>query len=176
MKSTNNSPTSDTDADAEKIDKTAPPLSRHDSEMSVDSGYSSPQDPLLQATNSIKSQYFKTLYSTKTSLAYFAKSALSRARSEFSVMQPQEESLISFLENMILDIEDFSTKYDVFLPGVITSPGEDTAMIIWQDEHPLLVQMLARHATDKEGEDKKVAQLKDIKELKIREYISCFWG
>src|ERR1700736_5220274 len=81
--------------DAEKIDKTAPPLSRHDSEMSVDSGYSSPQDPLLQATNSIKSQYFKTLYSTKTSLAYFAKSALSRARSEFSVMQPHAESLIS---------------------------------------------------------------------------------
>jgi hypothetical protein len=143
--------------------------------MSVDSGYSSPQDPLLQATTSIKSQYFKTLYSRKTSLAYFAKSALSRARSEFSAMQPQEESLISFLQNMILDIEDFSTKYDVFLPGAITSPGEDTGgMVVWQDEYPLLVQMLARHAGDKEGEGKKVAQLKDIKELKIREYISCF--
>jgi DNA replication regulator SLD3 len=155
--------------DAKKMDITAPVYSRHESAFSADSGYgSSPKESLFQATNSIKSQYLEALYSTKTSLAYFAKSALSRARSEFQRLeQPtQEESLIAFLQNMILKIDDFSAKYENFLPTLI---NKQCPLVISDEERNHLIQKFRRNG----GQDQEVnesALQREINELKIREY------
>jgi DNA replication regulator SLD3 len=154
----------------EKMDIAAPVYSRHESEFSADSGYgSSPQGSLFQATNSIKSQYLEALYSTKTSLAYFAKSALSRARSEFQRLeQPsQEESLISFLKNMILKIDDFSAKYENFLPSLIEEQGP---LVISEEERNHLIQKFRRSGGQIQEINESALQ-REINELKIREYL-----
>jgi hypothetical protein len=155
------------------MDLTEPTFSRHDSEFSADSGYiSSPQESLFQTTNSIKSQYLEALYSTKTSLAYFAKSALSRARSEFQrLVQPsQNDSLIAFLQNMILKLDDFNAKYENFVLNVV---NDDTnpLFVITDEERCHLIQKFKQNG----GQDQEInesALQREVNELKIREYVS----
>jgi hypothetical protein len=149
-------------------------FTRHESEFSADSGYaSSPQDPLSQTTTSLISQYLEALYSTKTSLAYFAKSALSRARAEFQRMKASsnEESLISFLQNIILGEEDFNTKYETFLPGMMMTDEVDnsTLLVITEEERKYLIQKFRRNGGE-EDEITESALQREINELKIREY------
>lgn len=147
---------------------------RYDSEFSADSGYvSSPQDPLSQATTSITSQYLEALYSTKTSLAYFAKSALSRARSEFQRVRSSSDSqsLASFLQDMVLKEEDLNSKYETFLPSLIGDEMETAPWTITDEERNHLIQKFRRNG----GEEHEINQTtlqREINELKIREYIS----
>jgi DNA replication regulator SLD3 len=148
------------------------PFKRYDSEFSADSGYvSSPQDPFSQATTSIISQYLEALYSTKTSLAYFAKSALSRARSEFQRVRSSSDSrpLASFLHNMVLKEEDFNSKYETFLPSLIGDEMESTPWTITDEERSHLIQKFRRNGGE-EHEINQSALQREINELKIREY------
>lgn len=145
---------------------------RHESEFSApDSGYaSSPQDSLSQPNTSLRSQYLEALYSTKTSLAYFAKSALSRARTESQRMKASsnEESLISFLQNIILSEDDFNAKYENFLPGIRVDEMENSALAITEEERKYLIQKFRRSGGD-ENEVNESALQREIYELKIRE-------
>jgi DNA replication regulator SLD3 len=149
-------------------------FTRHDSEFSADSGYvSSPQDALSQATTTIISQYLEALYSTRTSLAYFAKSALSRARSEFQrVKEPSDrQSLASFLHNMVLKADDFNSKYESFLPSLIGDEMENAPWIITDEERKHLIQKFKRNGGE-EHEINESTLPREINELKIREYKS----
>ena len=103
-------------------------LSRHDSELSGDSGYASSPHTALPTTNSINSQYLEALYSTKASLAYFAKSALSRARADFQHGENsiQEDSLLTCLQNLILSDDGFNCKYE----NVSAQPEPGTTIYI----------------------------------------------
>ena len=148
------------------------PFTRHDSEFSADSGYvSSPHDSLHNTTNSIQSQYLAALYSTKTSLAYFAKSALSRARSEFQRVEHSlsQNSLISILKNLILKVDDFNTKYENFIPAVIKENVHTPTFVITDEEQRHLIQKFKRNG----GEDDESTLKREINNLKIRECQPC---
>jgi len=146
---------------------------RHESEFSApDSGYaSSPQEALSQTNTSLISQYLEALYSTKTSLAYFAKSALARARAEFQRMKASwnKESLLSFLQNIILSEDDFNAKYENFLPGIKSDEMEKSMLAITEEERKYLIQKFWRNGGD-ENEVNESALQREIQELKIREY------
>ena len=145
---------------------------RHDSEFSADSGYaSSPHDSLHNTTTSVKSQYLEALYSTKTSLAYFAKSALSRARSEFQRVEHSlaENPLISILQNLILKVDDFNTKYEEFIPAAVKENVHTATFIITDEERKHLIRKFKRNG----GEDDEINEStlqREINDLKIREY------
>jgi hypothetical protein len=159
---------------AEETDTVA--FVRHDSEFSADSGYiSSPQDPSTLAKSNLISQYLEALYSTKTSLAYFAKSALSRARAEFQRVEylAQGLSLISFLQTMVLSMDEFNTKYENFLPTLINDTPKEPTLTISEEERRHLIQKLKREGGREEEINEKTLQ-REINELKNREYkVNC---
>ena len=137
-------------------------FSRHDSEFSADSGYISLNESPINPIHTIKSQYLEALYSTKTSLAYFAKSSLSRARSEHA---SANESLISVLSHLILMQDDFSTKYESVIPSLATDNG-DASMFMSDKER----QYLSRKFSQREDVDHQSTTAREINDLKIREY------
>jgi DNA replication regulator SLD3 len=141
-------------------------FARHESEFSIDSGYaSSPHDSLSHSASTIQSQYLEALYSTKTSLAYFAKSALSRARSEHSIV---ETSLLTSLQNLILKMNDFNTKYEDFLPAIVKE-NVISKFLVSGEEWKHLITKFKRNCGDENEITESVLQ-REINELKIREY------
>lgn len=79
-----------------------------------------------------------------------------------------EESLISFLQNIILSEDDFNTKYEAFLQGMITEEMETSALIITEEERKYLIQKFKRSGGE-EHEINESALQREINELKIRE-------
>jgi hypothetical protein len=133
-------------------------FSRHESEFSADSGYISLNDSPI---NPIKSQYLEALYSTKTSLAYFAKSSLSRARSEHT---SGDESLISVLSHLILPDDQFTTKYESVVPSFVEDDGEYSDFISDGER-----RYLSRKFSKTEEVDHQSTTTREINDLKIRE-------
>ena len=147
-----------------------PLLARHDSEFSADSGYvSSPHEFAPSTVCSIRSQYLEALYSTKTSLAYFAKSALSRVRSEFQNGQSRDDSLIALLRNLIYDDDSFTFKYETYLPNVLKNGVDCPSLPISGEEHGHLIQRFKMNE-DKDNKLTESALQREINDLKIREY------
>lgn len=136
-------------------------FSRHESEFSADSGYISLNESPINPIHTIKSQYLEALYSTKTSLAYFAKSSLSRARSEHT---SGDESLISVLSNLILLDDHFTTKYESVVPSFVKDDGEHSEFI--SDEER---QYLSHKFSKTEEVDHQSTTAREINDLKIRE-------
>jgi hypothetical protein len=136
--------------------------SRHDSEFSADSGYISLNESPTNPIHTIKSQYLEALYSTKTSLAYFAKSSLSRARSEHT---SGDESLISVLSHLILLDDYFTTKYESAVPSFVKDDEESSACIS-DEERQYLSLKFSKH----EEVDHQSTTAREISDLKIREY------
>jgi DNA replication regulator SLD3 len=146
-------------------------LPSHDSEFSADSGYLSSQPGSSQAINTLISQYLDALYSAKTSLAYFAKSALGRARSEFQRVEPlQEESLNSLLETMVLKMDEFSSKYEEALPSLFRGGSNESVLKISATEHTHIMQKFQSNGVSKK-EINQAALQREINELKDREYV-----
>src|SRR5271155_2451374 len=148
-------------------------FSRHESEFSADSGYASSPQTTLPTTNSIKSQYLEALYSTKASLAYFAKSSLARARAEFQNIDDlaEEDSLPICLENLILSDDDFNSKYENYLPS-LAQQDQHPSFPITEEERKHLIQKFKRRG----GEDHEINEStlqREINDLKIREYLIC---
>jgi len=143
-----------------------PPLfQRLESEFSVtDSGYSSPDS--FSPTRALVLQYLEALYSTNVSLAYFAKSALSRARAEFqqSELCP-DESLNSVLEGMILKMEEFNSKYEDFIPNLVRGGESVSNCVISDEERKYILQKFNRGRGDEQ-----TSLQKEINNLKNREY------
>lgn len=72
----------------------------------------------------IRAQYQEALYLSRSSLAYFAKGPLSRARAAFSSSGKVVESasmLIQYLRSSILTLTVMDKKYKDTLPGMITA-------------------------------------------------------
>ncbi|SLM40995.1 DNA replication regulator Sld3 [Lasallia pustulata] len=70
----------------------------------------------------IRVQYQEALYISKTSLAYFAKGPLSRARAAFlnqAGSSPMATDLIRFLRTVILSLSSLDTKYRDALPSLV---------------------------------------------------------
>jgi len=145
---------------------------RHESELSADSGYASSPQTTNPTTFSIKSQYLEALYSTKASLAYFAKSSLARARAEFQNIENsvEEDSLPICLQNLILSDDDFNSKYENYLPR-LNQQDQHPSFPISEEERKHLIQKFKRRG----GEDHEINEStlqREITDLKIREYLS----
>jgi len=138
-------------------------FSRHDSEFSADSGYISSNESLSNPVHTIKSQYLESLYSTKTSLAYFAKSALSRARSEYTA---GDKSLNSVLSHLILKGGQFNLKYETAIPKFINDDSISSDFIAEEER-----RYLARKFSRKDDVDHRTTTQKEISDLKNREYL-----
>ena len=85
-----------------------------------------PQDPV----EDLAKQYLDALYLSRTSLAYFAKGPLSRARSTLNDASPQSGDLVEFLRNSILPVNVMDKKYKESLAALIkdlslASPSKD---------------------------------------------------
>ena len=147
-------------------------FSHHDSEFSADSGYVSSPETVLSTPNSIKSQYLQALYSTKTSLAYFAKSALSRARAEFQHGEnsPQGDSLLMCLQNVILSDDDFNSKYEIYVPG-LNQQGQQPSFPISEEERKHLMRKFRRRGGNDREINESTLQREISNHLKIREFV-----
>jgi len=138
-------------------------FSRHNSEFSADSGYISSNESLSSPVHTIQSQYLKALYSTKTSLAYFAKSALSRARSEYTV---GDKSLTSVLSHLILKEGQFNLKYGTVIPKFINDDSISSDFFAEEER-----RYLARKFSKDDDVDHRTTTQREINDLKIREYL-----
>lgn len=124
----------------------------------------------MPTINSVNSQYLEALYSTKASLAYFAKSALSRARADFQHGENSihEDSLLTCLQNLILSDDDFNCKYENYLPS-LNQRTQQESFSITDEERKLLTQKFKQRG----GEDHEINEStlqREINDLKIREY------
>lgn len=149
------------------VDPPSSELSRHGSEFSADSGYASLNASPINPINTIKSQYLEALYSTRTSLAYFAKSALSRARSEYT---SGDESLIAVLSHLILEDDQFNTKYESVVPSFAQDHASCSSEIITGEERRYLSQKFSK---SDQGDHQRTTQ-RAINDLKIQEYLQPF--
>lgn len=137
-------------------------FTRHGSEFSADSGYVSLNESPVNPIHTIKSQYLEALYSTKTSLAYFAKSALSRARSEYT---SEDGSLLSVLSHLILKGYQFNLKYEAVVPNFLKDDDLSSSEFITEEEQ----RYLSRKFLRSEGVDHQTTTQREINDLKIRE-------
>ncbi|KAL1587063.1 hypothetical protein WHR41_04026 [Cladosporium halotolerans] len=90
----------------------------HNSNADAKSGENTVLDPLEE----LAKQYLDALYLSRTSLAYFAKGPLSRARSAFTSGtedSPQASQLVEFLRNSILTATVMDKKYRDQVPAVV---------------------------------------------------------
>jgi DNA replication regulator SLD3 len=74
-----------------------------------------PQDPV----EDLAKQYLDALYLSRTSLAYFAKGPLSRARSTLNDVSPPNGDLVEFLRNSILPVNVMDKKYKESLAALV---------------------------------------------------------
>ena len=79
-----------------------------------------------------------------------------------------EESLISFLQNIILGEDDFNSKYETFLPGMMGDEMDSSGLVIKDEERKYLVEKFRRNG-GQENEINESALQREINELKIRE-------
>ncbi|KAK5139012.1 hypothetical protein LTR04_003987 [Oleoguttula sp. CCFEE 6159] len=127
------------------------------------------QSSAQEVTQTIVAQYLETLYLSKTSLAYFSKGPLSRARAAFSTgieSSPQLSDLIVFLRSMVLTLSVMDKKYRTKLPDTILAfPANNPS----EDEH-----IAAR--TTRNRNPKKLKLSKEGMFPSEAEYIKRWWS
>jgi DNA replication regulator SLD3 len=85
-----------------------------------------------QVFETLVQQYLEALYKSRTSLAFFAKGPLSRARAACAVAGQEELStsaLVIFLRSMLLSMASMDKKYKEKLPGMI----KELSPMSWSD-------------------------------------------
>ncbi|KAI9777809.1 MAG: hypothetical protein M1816_004409 [Peltula sp. TS41687] len=118
----------------------------------------------------VQMQYLESLYISKTSLAYFAKGPLSRARASFQRNESLEtiEELASFLRSLVLTLNVMDKKYRDPLPKIVQSlPPGDVSDDQMDD------QTGQRHKKSKNR--KKLSRGKDGLHTEEERYISKWW-
>ncbi|PWW75998.1 hypothetical protein C7212DRAFT_194827 [Tuber magnatum] len=135
-----------------------------------------PASPTLSdILENTRKQYFKTLYIAKTSLAYFAKSTLSRARvamrgdSSELPTAPSEE-LIIFLQSMLLPFEKMDIKFRSTIPQIALEEKVQENEVLRAGEEEYVQEW--RSASFQDGLVRASDQWlkRRVEELKIREY------
>ncbi|CAZ80264.1 unnamed protein product [Tuber melanosporum] len=122
-----------------------------------------------------RKQYFKTLYIAKTSLAYFAKSTLSRARvamradaSELPAGPGGE--LIIFLQSMLLPFEKMDIKFRSIIPKIALEEKVQENEVLRAGEEEYVQEWRSASFQDKLVRASDQWLKRRVEELKIREY------
>ncbi|TGZ85148.1 hypothetical protein EX30DRAFT_301764 [Ascodesmis nigricans] len=102
----------------------------------------SPRQTSAEVLENLRNQYYESLYLTKTSLAYFSKSALSRARAYFQGDDPETPSpigeLTAFLHSMLVPLSNMDSKHRKTLPTFVSEEHIDNISILKKDEETYL--------------------------------------
>ncbi|KAF2089007.1 hypothetical protein K490DRAFT_11060, partial [Saccharata proteae CBS 121410] len=110
--------------DATRKDKPSAHQSTPNEPTQEDSALQIPQQTPEQVVETLAGQYLDALYLSKTSLAFFAKGPLSRARAAFVSTQDTSfklNDLVEFLRSMLLTTASLDKKYREKLPEIVRS-------------------------------------------------------
>ncbi|KAI5819752.1 DNA replication regulator SLD3-domain-containing protein, partial [Pyronema omphalodes] len=136
-----------------------------------------PQEPppMSEILDQVRKQYLDTLYLTKTSLAYFSKSTLSRARASCHDFQgitssPNRfEELNSFLKQMVLPLEKMDIKYRKSLVQCVLENEVDDKTVFRTDEETFIQKWRMAVFEDRFVRENDPELKSKLEELKNRE-------
>ncbi|RPA95308.1 hypothetical protein L873DRAFT_1698559 [Choiromyces venosus 120613-1] len=122
-----------------------------------------------------RKQYFKTLYIAKTSLAYFAKSTLSRARAAMrggssEIPTASGGELIIFLQSMLLPFEKMDIKFRSIIPQIALEEKVEENEVLRAGEEEYVQEWRRASFQDKLVQASDQWLKRRVEELKIREY------
>ena len=134
------------------------------------------QNP-TETLEQIRLQYLEALYVAKTSIAYFAKSTLSRARVKFqqeipeaSASAPIMNQLVHFLQSMIIPLDKMDSKYNkVIIQVVIEEPIEEESAIFKVGEELYVRRWLSMNFRNEVLKSNDSTLKRKVEDLKIRE-------
>ncbi|KAF8418035.1 DNA replication regulator SLD3-domain-containing protein [Tirmania nivea] len=129
-----------------------------------------------EALEQTKAQYLEALYVAKTSIAYFAKSTLSRARVKFqqeatedSSSPPSIPQLVEFLQGMIIPLDKMDIKFRKVIMQVATEEAIQDTTIFKAGEEFYVQRWLSMNFKDKVLQNSDPALKRQTEDLKIRE-------
>ncbi|KAL7274803.1 hypothetical protein RUND412_002278 [Rhizina undulata] len=117
-------------------------------------------------------QYYETLYVTKTSLAYFAKSTLSRARVNVHLddsTSSADSDLIAFLQGMLLPLDKMDIKYKQAIISIALEEPLDDKSAFSAGEEEYVQRWKYASFEDQLVKAGDVTLKHKVEELKIRE-------
>lgn len=124
----------------------------------------------------IGSQYLEALYVAKTSIAYFAKSTLSRARvkfqqetSEASTPAPAMNQLVNFLQSMVIPLDKMDSKYKKVIMQVVMEETIEDSAIFKVGEESYVRRWLSMNFRDEVLRSNDSTLKLRVEDLKIRE-------
>ncbi|KAI5788155.1 DNA replication regulator SLD3-domain-containing protein [Pyronema domesticum] len=130
--------------------------------------------PMSEILDQVRRQYLDTLYLTKTSLAYFSKSTLSRARAschDFEETPPANrfDELNSFLRQMVLPLDKMDIKYRKSLVQCALENDVDDKTVFRTDEESFIQRWRAAVFEDRFVGENDTELKGKLEELKNRE-------
>lgn len=165
------------DLETPDLSRCTTPFTREPSCAVLEAPAPSPDNQLSieTACDTLRHQYFETLYLAKTSLAYFSKSALSRARAasrqkpDPSAKLSPMEQLTAFLQQMIVPLDKMDIRFRKTLVHVATEEVVEDPKTLRKDEESYVLKWRIAAFGDRfirEGDER---MKKVVQELKIRE-------
>lgn len=130
-----------------------------------------------EALEQTRAQYLEALYVAKTSIAYFAKSTLSRTRVKFqqdatedpSSSPPSIPQLVEFLQGMIIPLDKMDIKFRKVIMQVATEEAIQDTTIFKTGEESYVQRWLSMNFKDKVLQSSDPALKRQTEDLKIRE-------
>ncbi|KAF8440142.1 DNA replication regulator SLD3-domain-containing protein [Terfezia claveryi] len=130
-----------------------------------------------EALEQTRAQYLEALYVAKTSIAYFAKSTLSRTRVKFqqeatedpSPLPPSIPQLVEFLQGMIIPLDKMDIKFRKVIMQVATEEAIQDTTIFKTGEESYVQRWLSMNFKDKVLQSSDPALKRQTEDLKIRE-------
>ncbi|KAI5808842.1 DNA replication regulator SLD3-domain-containing protein [Peziza echinospora] len=127
----------------------------------------------------VLSQYLEALYVAKTSIAYFTKSTLSRARVKFQQevtpgvgTSPQGiDQLVEYLQGMLLPLDKMDVKYKKTVIQIATEDTIEDGTMLKNGEEEYVHRWVKVNFNDKIIQHNDPLLKRQIDELKIREYV-----
>ena len=148
-----------------------PPTTENDPIVHQDS-----QPPIAEILDQVWRQYFDTLYLAKTSLAYFSKSTLSRARATFhdvevTMSRNRFDQLDEFLRKMVLPLDRVDTKYRKSLVQSVLEYDVDDSTVFGPDEESFIQRWKLLTFGERFIKESDQEFKQHLEKLKIREYV-----
>ncbi|KAF8534371.1 DNA replication regulator SLD3-domain-containing protein [Trichophaea hybrida] len=138
--------------------------------------HESTETPMSEVLGQIRRQYFDTLYLTKTSLAYFSKSTLSRARAtchdiEATSLASRFGQLNEFLQQMLLPLDILDTKYRESLVQNALEQEVGNPMVFRPDEESFIQRWRLLEFQERFIKESDPELKQKLEKLRIREYV-----
>ena len=141
----------------------------------VEASVSRDRNP-TETLEQIGSQYLEALYVAKTSIAYFAKSTLSRARvkfqqeiSETSGSAPVMNQLVHFLRSMIIPLDKMDSKYKKVIMQVVMEETIEGSAILKAGEELYVRRWLSMNFRNEVLKSNDSTLKRKVEDLKTRE-------